>query len=94
MHPTQDLSSDAPTTYDTAVLPDQPQAAPAEASTQPKRGPDAVALVAAIAFCLIAVAGLIGTSLPGWVFGGGLVAVLLVLGGAALLITELRRSRG
>jgi hypothetical protein len=39
------------------------------------------------------VLALVGTSLPGWVFGGGLVATVLVVLGAGLLVSELRRIK-
>lgn len=58
-----------------------------------RRAPDLVALVAGVVFCLVAVLGLVGASLPGWVFGGGLVAVVLVVVGVGVLVAELRRSR-
>jgi len=64
-------------------------------ATEPgtRRSPDLVALVAGVVFCLVAVLGLVGTSLPGWVFGGGLVAVVLVVVGVGVLAAELRRTR-
>lgn len=76
--------------HDTAVLPGAPEVT---ATAPGRRSPDVVALVAGALFVLIAVLGLIGTSLPGWVFGGGLVAAVLVAIGAVLLVTELRRLR-
>ena len=101
-HPETAVQTD-PTTdrHDTAVLPDDRgtatwDAAPvAKPATGPatRRSPDLVALVAGVVFCLIAVLGLTGTALPGWVFGGGLVAVVLVVVGVGLLVAELRRSR-
>ncbi|SDN61837.1 hypothetical protein SAMN05660199_00421 [Klenkia soli] len=90
---------------DTAVLPDDRADERAQTHgtatwaaapvTKPaaRRSPDLVALVAGVVFCLIAVLGLVGTSLPGWVFGGGLVAVVLVVIGVGVLVAELRRSR-
>ncbi len=68
---------------------------PAQVAAAPatKRSPDLVGLIAGILFCVVAVLGVVGTSLPGWVFGGGLVAVLLVVLGAGLLVAELRRVR-
>ncbi|GHE10798.1 hypothetical protein [Klenkia taihuensis] len=82
---------------DTAVLTDgstgwtpQPAAAPAPR----RRSPDLLALTAGVVFCLVAVLGLVGTSLPGWVFGGGFVAVVLVVAGVGLLVNELRKPRG
>ncbi len=58
-----------------------------------RRSPDVVALVAGALFVLVAVLALVGTALPGWVFGGGLVAAVLVAVGTVLLVTELRRLR-
>ncbi len=81
MYPTEDVP---PRTTDWS---DPAAGAPTE------RRPDLVALLAAIVFCVVAVLGVVGTSLPGWVFGGGLIAVLLVLLGGGLLISELRRAR-
>ena len=84
-----------PDRHDTALLPDPLAAAghpsvPGPVATG-RRRPDLVALVAGVVFCLVAVLGLVGTSLPTWVFGGGLVAVVLVVLGVGLLISELRR---
>ncbi len=87
--------------HDTAVLADERADAHGTATwgaapvTGPaaRRAPDLVALVAGVVFCLVAVLGLVGASLPGWVFGGGLVAVVLVVVGVGVLVAELRRSR-
>ncbi len=83
-----------PTTdrHDTAVLPGDgaPDRAPAPPA---RRSPDVVALTAGVVFCLVAVLGLTSASLPGWLFGGGLVAVVLVVVGVGVLVAELRRSR-
>lgn len=108
MHPSEYPTSEHPTTafgtgygtgeHRTAVQP--PPVGPAgnaggkfPAGTGGRRSPDLVALVAGALFVLIAVLGLVGSALPGWVFGGGLVAVVLVALGAGLLATELRRIR-
>ncbi|MCO7220428.1 hypothetical protein [Klenkia sp. PcliD-1-E] len=86
-----------PDRRDTAVLPDgTTTGTPPAPSAEPapgRRSPDLLALTAGVVFCLVAVLGLVGTSLPGWVFGGGFVAVVLVLAGVGLLVTELRRPR-
>ena len=92
VHPTEQFATDVPPTRDTAVLGDTWAAPPAPAPPQEKR-PDVVALVAGVVFVLIAVIGTTGVDLPGWVFGGGALAVLLVLAGIALLVSELRKKR-
>ncbi|SDG06862.1 hypothetical protein [Klenkia brasiliensis] len=93
VHPGQDTDR-----RDTAVLPDGTGTwAPPAPAVQPaprRRSPDLLALTAGVVFCLVAVLGLVGTSLPGWVFGGGFVAVVLVVAGVGLLVTELRKPRG
>jgi hypothetical protein len=59
-----------------------------------RRRPDPVALVLGVAFAVLGVVLMAGVTLPVTLFrDGGLVWVLLVAGGAALLVTELRRSR-
>lgn len=60
----------------------------------PRRRVDAVALVAGIAFTVIALAGLIGVQAPlDLLAGGGLLWVVLIGAGVALLVGELRRTR-
>ncbi len=64
------------------------------APPQQRRRPDPVSLVLGVAFAVLGVVLMAGVTLPVAVFrDGGLVWVLLVAGGAALLVTELRRSR-
>ncbi len=59
-----------------------------------RRRVDVVALVAGIVFVVLAVAGMTGLDLdPGILDDGGLVWLLLVGAGVALLVNELRRAR-
>jgi hypothetical protein len=59
-----------------------------------KRPVDRVSLVVGVFFSLVAVLVLAGVDLDaGWIWGGGLLWVVLLVGGGALLVTELRRSR-
>ncbi len=55
--------------------------------------PDVVALVAGIVFSVIAVLGLADVSLDLGAFDGGLIWVVVVGAGVALLVNELRRAR-
>lgn len=84
--------------HDTAVLADGTTGwappSPAVGPAARRRSPDVLSLTAGVVFCLLAVLGLAGTSLPGWLFGGGVVAVVLVVAGVGLLVNELRRHRG
>ncbi len=60
----------------------------------PRRSVDLVALVAGAVFVLLAVLGLSGADLDsGFLVDGGLLWVLLVGVGTALLVKELRRAR-
>jgi len=53
-----------------------------------------VSLVVGVLFSLVAVLVLAGVDLDArWIWGGGLLWMVLLLGGGALLVTELRRSR-
>lgn len=59
-----------------------------------RTGVDATSLVAGLLFVVLAVAGMAELDLPDpWVDNGGPVWVVLVLGGIALLVRELRRAR-
>ncbi|MGY2129874.1 hypothetical protein [Blastococcus sp. SYSU DS0617] len=59
-----------------------------------RTGVDATSLVAGLVFVLLAVAGMAELDLPDpWVDNGGPVWVVLVVGGIALLVRELRRAR-
>lgn len=84
-----------PTAWQEAQAADWEGAAPlATEDPAPARGIDATALVAGLLFVALAVIGMTGLDLPDpWVDGGGPVWVVLVLGGIALLVRELRRSR-
>jgi hypothetical protein len=59
-----------------------------------RRGVDLVALVPGVFFSLLAVALLVGVDVPAQIFrGGGVLWVLLIGAGVALLVRELRRTR-
>jgi hypothetical protein len=59
-----------------------------------KRPVDRISLVVGVLFSVFAVMVLAGVDLGSdWLWGGGLLWVVLLGGGAALLVTELRRSR-
>ena len=61
---------------------------------RPRRSFDLVALVAGAVFVLFAVLGLTGVSLVGgFLDDGGVVWLVLVGAGVALLVNELRRAR-
>ena len=69
-------------------------AAPAPAPPAPRRRPDLTALVTGVVFVLIALVGLSGADLPLGVFeDGGVLWVVLVGAGLALLFSEVRRAR-
>ena len=60
----------------------------------PRRSVDLVALIAGVAFVLFAVMGLTGLSLdPGFLADGGVLWLVLIGAGVALLVKELRRAR-
>ena len=60
----------------------------------PRTGMDATSLVAGLVFVVLAVVGMAELDLPDpWVDNGGPVWAVLVLGGIALLVRELRRAR-
>jgi hypothetical protein len=70
------------------TTPDDPPPAPA------KRPVDRGSLVIGVLFSLFAVLVLAGVDLSSdWLWGGGMLWVVLLVGGAALLVTELRRTR-
>ena len=59
-----------------------------------RRRPDLTALVPGLVFVVIALAGLAGADLPLGIFAdGGVVWVVLVGAGIALLVSEVRRAR-
>ncbi|RZU33145.1 hypothetical protein [Blastococcus saxobsidens] len=60
-----------------------------------RRRVDAVSLVAGLVFLALAVTVMVGASLPLWVFeDGGVVWVLVIAAGIALMVKELRKARG
>jgi hypothetical protein len=72
------------------------EVAPLETEDPPRpahRGVDRTALVPGLAFVLLALTVLIGGVLPFDLVDGGLLWLLLVGGGVALLVSELRRAR-
>jgi hypothetical protein len=65
-----------------------------EDAPPPKRRVDLGALIPGLVFIVLAISLMTGVNLPfGLWRGGGFVWVLLVGGGIALLVSELRRSR-
>lgn len=59
----------------------------------PQRSVDMVALVAGVVFSLLAVVLMIGLDVPVGLFaGGGILWLVLVGAGVALLVSELRRA--
>ena len=59
-----------------------------------RRGVDLVALIPGVLFSLLAIAVLTGADIPLRLFrDGGLLWILLIGGGALLLVGELRRAR-
>jgi hypothetical protein len=68
---------------------------PAPAAVAPvRRAVDLPSLVAGIVFTVLAIVALSGVDLTaGWLWHGGLVWLGLLVGGAALLVTEFRRAR-
>jgi hypothetical protein len=59
-----------------------------------RRGVDVPSLVAGIIFTVLAIVALSGVDLAaGWLWDGGVVWLVLLVGGAALLVKELRRAR-
>jgi hypothetical protein len=59
----------------------------------PKRRPDLVALVPGVAFIVLAIGIMAGISVPFFFRDGGILWLVLIGAGAALLVSELRRSR-
>ena len=73
-----------------------PPALPAPAPVPPVRRPrpDLTALVPGLLFVLLALVGLTGADLPLGVFeDGGVLWVVLIGAGVALLVSEVRRAR-
>jgi hypothetical protein len=59
----------------------------------PKRRPDLVALIPGVAFIVLAIGVMAGLSVPFLFRNGGLLWLVLIGAGVALLVSELRRSR-
>jgi hypothetical protein len=74
-----------------------PDPAPVPAVPPPppvQRRPDLTALVPGVVFVLIALVGLVSADLPLGIFeDGGVAWVVLIGGGIALLVSEVRRAR-
>jgi hypothetical protein len=69
----------------TSLLPAEPPA---------KRRPDLLALVPGVAFAVLALVFLAGVTVPlGFLADGGLLWLMLVGAGVALLVSELRKAR-
>jgi hypothetical protein len=89
--------STTPTAWQERALADWQTVAPLsteDAARPPRRSFDLVALVAGAVFVLIAVLGLTGVDLRSdFLVDGGLLWVLLIGVGTALLVKELRRAR-
>ena len=83
-----------PTAWQEHVWP-EPVTTPDDVPAQPQKPPvDRISLVVGVLFSLFAVAGMSGADLSDdWGWGGHLVWLGLLVGGAALLVAELRRSR-
>jgi hypothetical protein len=86
-----------PTGWQERALADWQTVTPLEtedADRTARRRVDVVALVAGVVFVLFAVLGLSGVSLDDGLFAdGGVLWLVLIAGGAALLVSELRRAR-
>jgi Na+/H+ antiporter NhaD/arsenite permease-like protein len=69
--------------------------APLETEAPPpprRRAVDLVALIPGVFFVVLAVAVMAGVSMP-FFFGGGVLWLVLIGAGAALLVSELRKAR-
>jgi hypothetical protein len=65
-----------------------------EDGTPPRRRPDLSALVPGVVFIVLAIVLMAGVELPRRLWdGGGFAWILLIVGGIALLVSELRKSR-
>jgi len=64
-----------------------------EDGTPPRRRVDLGALVPGVVFIVLAIVLMAGVELPRRLWGGGFVWILLIGGGIALLVSELRKAR-
>jgi hypothetical protein len=64
-----------------------------EPATPPTRRPDLVALVPGVAFIVLAIGMMAGVSVPFLFRDGGILWLVLIGAGVALLVSELRRAR-
>ncbi len=65
-----------------------------EDAAPPRRGVDRIALVSGIVFVVLAVVGMTGLGLPDGLFGdGGILWLVLIGAGVALLVSERRKAR-
>jgi fatty acid desaturase len=59
----------------------------------PRRRVDLVALVPGVLFAVLAIGLMAGVAIPQALAGGGLLWIVLVAAGIALLVSELRKAR-
>ena len=59
----------------------------------PKRRPDLVALIPGVAFIVLAIGVMAGASVPFLFRDGGLLWLVLIGAGLALLVSEMRKAR-
>ena len=73
----------------------EPLTTPEPTAPEPARRPvDVASLIAGLVFTVLAVVALAGVDLgASWLWNGGVVWLALLLGGVALLATEVRRAR-
>jgi hypothetical protein len=64
-----------------------------EDTAPPKRRPDLVALVPGVAFIVLAIGIMAGVSVPFLFRDGGILWLVLIGAGVALLLSELRKAR-
>jgi hypothetical protein len=84
-----------PTRWQESLVPEPVTTPEPETTTPPTRRPvDPVSLVAGLVFAVLGLLVSLGVDLPDWSsWGGGLVWLVLIGAGIALLVTELRRAR-
>lgn len=83
-----------PTRWQENLWPEEPVTTPEVAPEPAARQVDRTSLVAGIVFTLLAVVALSGVDLTaGWLWEGGVLWLLFLGAGTALLFSELRRAR-